>query len=202
MKGLHALWGDRVQFLDILIRQAHPGPGVPPYSNFEQKMRDAETWQREEAIPYPVLADELAGTVHQAYGGLADPSYLIDSDGFVSFYNLWTHAPTLHRAIEELLARNGRGVVRGGWDRKPHVAAAMTDGWRGLRRGLPQSLLEIETAMPASGIAPFLGYQLRPLLAPLTLRPTPLPSAAKVALAAAVAGAALALAARRHRTRR
>ena len=147
-------------------------------------MRDAEAWQREERISYPVVVDDLPGTVHQTYGALADPTYVIDADGYVSFYNLWTHGPTLHRALKALLAQGGRGVVRGGLDRTPHLAATITDGWRGLRRGLPQSLLEIEAAMPTSGIVPFLGYQIRPVLAPLTLRTKPLPVGAKIALAA------------------
>src|SRR4051812_43352378 len=118
MKKLHEIWGSQVQFIDILVRQAHPGPGAQPYRDFQQKMRDAEAWVREEGLVYPVLVDDLEGTVHQAYGGLADPSYLIDSDGRVAFYNMWTHAPTLHRAIGELIESEREGgtghVVREG----------------------------------------------------------------------------------------
>ena len=192
-----------MQFVDVLIRQAHPGPGAEPYRDFPQKLRDAERWKDEDGIPYTVAADDLEGTVHQTYGGLADPTYLIDSEGRVVFYNMWTHAPTLHRAIEELLAGGvpAGGVVLGGVDRTPHMAAAMTNGWKGLRRGLPQSLIDIETAFPTSGLMPLLGYQMRAVLAPVTLRAKPLPAAAKVALAVG-AGALLAgivLAARRRR---
>jgi hypothetical protein len=113
---------------------------------------------------------------------MADPTYLIDVDGRVALYNIWTHVPTLYRAIKALLWRGGRGVVNGGIDRVPHLLASMTDGWKGLRLGLPQSLIDLETALPGSGIAPWLGYQIRPILAPLTLREKPLPAAARVAL--------------------
>ncbi len=190
MKKLHARWGDRVRFVDVLIRQAHPGPKEPPYESFEQKRQDAERYKRDETIPWPVLVDDLEGTVHQAYGGLADPTYLIDADGRVAYYNMWTHAPNLNAAIEALLGQGGRGMVEGGIDHVMHLLPAMTDGWRGLRRGLPQSLIDIETALPGTGTGPWLGYQLRPLLAPVTLRSEPLSPAARGALtlgAAAVA---------------
>jgi len=170
--------------VDVLIRQAHPGPDAPPYDSLAEKLRDAERYRHEEGIPWPVLVDDLDGTVHQAYGGLADPSYLIDVDGRVAFYELWTHAPTLHRAIRELLARGGRGVVLGGIDRRPHLLPALTAGWRALERGLPQSYLDLETASPGAATVTWLFGKLRPVLAPLTLRATPLPRSARLALAA------------------
>jgi len=156
-----------------------------PYHSFEQKWRDAEEYKQEEAIPYPVLVDDLQGTAHQVYGGLADPTYLIDADGRVAFYNMWTHAPTLFGAIEELLNQGGRGVVKGGTHRTPHLLATVTDGWKGLRRGFPQSVIELETSAPGMASGPWLGYQIRPLLAPLTLRGEPLPAPVKFGLAVA-----------------
>jgi hypothetical protein len=189
-----------VQFVDVVIRQAHPGPDVPHYETFDEKMRDAERYKREEGIPWPVLVDDLAGTVHQVYGGLADPSYLIGSDMRVAYYNMWTHGPSLNEAIRALLARGGSGVVEDGISRWPHMGAAMTDGWRGLRRGLPQSFTDMMLAAPGSPVLPWVGYQFRPLLAPLTLRAKPLPPAVKVGLA--VGGALAAVCAARWLARR
>jgi hypothetical protein len=145
-------------------------------------MSDGVRYKEDEGIPYHVLVDDLMGTVHQVYGGLADPTYLIDADGRVSFYNMWTHAPTLHEAIEELFAHSGRGVVKGGTDRIPHLLSTIADGWHGLRRGLPQSAIELELSGPGMASGPFLGYQIRPLLAPIALRATPLPISAKIGL--------------------
>jgi hypothetical protein len=100
---------------------------------------------------------------------------------------MWTHAPTLHRAIVALVRQGGSGVVLGGIDRTPHMLAAMTDGWKGIRRGLPQSFIELEFAFPGVATGTWLGHQFRPLLAPLTLRSTPLPTPARIALAAGAA---------------
>lgn len=167
-----------------MIRQAHPGPSVPPYRDLAQKHDEARRFKEDERIPYPVLVDDLEGTVHQAYGGLADPTYLIDADGRVAFYNMWTHAPTLHEALEELFVQNGRGVVKGGTHRFPHAASTFANGWPGLRKGWPRSAVEAELSLPGAATGAWLGYQIRPLLAPLALRSRPLPPAAKLGLGA------------------
>jgi hypothetical protein len=176
-----------VHFVDILIRQAHPGPDVPPYGSFEQKWHDAWRYQQEESIPWTVLIDDLEGTTHQAYGGLADPAYLIDAQGCVAFYNMWTHVPTLHRAIVALLGQGGRGVVRRAIDSSPHLLPSIIDGWRGLRRGWPQSFIDLETAAPTLASGTWLGHRLRPLLAPLALRAKPLPGPVRLTLACGTA---------------
>ncbi len=113
-------------------------------------MHDAESYKREDNIAWTVLVDDLPGMTHQVYGGLADPTYIIDQEGRVAFYSMWTHAPTLHTSLEMLRAQGWRGVVGGGIDKTPHVAAAMTDGWNGLRRGLPQSLMRAGFMMQRS----------------------------------------------------
>ena len=170
-----------------MIRQAHPGPGVEAYRTFGQKRRDAESFSREDNWSYPVLIDDVEGSTHQVYGGLADPTYLIDADGRVSFYCMWTHAPTLHSALVELLRQNTRGVAMGGVHKRPHMAASITDGWRGLRRGLPRSFVELEVAAPTVATMTFAGHLAKPLLAPITLRSRPLPPTAKFGLVAAAA---------------
>lgn len=161
----------------------------------EQKLEDARAYQQCEAITWPVAVDDLAGTVHQVYGGLADPTYLIDAAGRVSYYNMWTYAPALHQALEALLERGGTGVVRGGLDRAVRPLPALSEGWRGLRRGLPDSIADLEKMSPGAGAIMRLGYRLGPALRPLSQRAAPVPAWAKWAL---VAGAVLLLGRRRR----
>ena len=72
-----------------------------------------------------MLIDDLAGTTHQTYGSLPDPVYVIDADGHVAFYGMWTHVPTLQQATEALLAQNGPGVPKAGdIDHVPHLFAS------------------------------------------------------------------------------
>lgn len=70
-----------MSFLDVLVRQAHPGQGAPRYTSFEQKMADAEAYRRDERLAWPVLVDDVDGSVHHAYGAVSNPSYLIGTHG-------------------------------------------------------------------------------------------------------------------------
>ncbi|MGV3724553.1 MAG: hypothetical protein ACO1SX_26965 [Actinomycetota bacterium] len=184
LKKLYDRWQGQVQFLDVIVRQAHPGPGAPAYESLEQKLEDARDYQHREAIPWAVTADDLDGSHHKTYGGLADPTYLIGADGRVSFYNMWTYAPSLNEALKELIANGGSGVVHGGIDRTPYLAPAMVHGWPGLEMGLPQSVIDMETAFPGTAVGSWFGYQLRPVLGGMTSRIEPLPTPLKVGLAA------------------
>ncbi len=145
------------------------------YHAYEQKMEDARRYRDAEEIPWRVLVDDLEGRVHQVYGGLSHPTYVVSSEGRMSFYNMWTHAPSLHKALDELTNPDGACVVRGGIDRKPHVMAYMVNGWPGLARGLPQSYFELEKTIPGMARSIRMGYKLKPMLAPIALRSKPLP---------------------------
>lgn len=190
---MYARWGRKVHFIDVIIRQAHPGPEVLPYGTFEEKLEDARFFKQRLAVPWLVLADDLEGTVHQVYGGLSDPAYLIGADGRVSHYNIWTNVSTLEAALSELESHGWEGIANGGVSAMPQVLAAATFGWPALRRGLPDSYIDLETAFPGLATTAWLGYRLRALLGPLASRSRPLPDTLRVTLSAAVAALGLAV---------
>ncbi len=98
-----------------MARQAHPGGERGGFGSYEEKLESAREFARLESIPWRVIVDDYEGTTHNTYSrAMADPTFLIDVDGRVAFYNMWTHVPTLKRALDELLARGGHGVVAGG----------------------------------------------------------------------------------------
>ena len=121
-----------------------------------------------------MLVDDYEGTTHRAYSqAMADPAFLLDTDGRVAFYNMWTHVPTLKTAIDALLAQEGRGVVRGGIARTPHLLASFVGGYRGPRRGGRRALLEYDLGGFGAGTLTFLGDKAKPLLAGFALRAAP-----------------------------
>lgn len=105
---------------------------------------------------------------------MADPVFVIDTAGHVSFYGMWTHPPTLRQALDGLLARGGQGVV-GGLDRTPHLLASFVDGYRGPRRGGRRAVLEYDLGAFGAGSLSFVGNKAKGFLAPVALRSTPLP---------------------------
>ncbi len=172
----------------MLVRQAHPGERRPAYSTYDQKLADAREFQQQEGLAWPVLVDDLAATVHQRYGSMSDPVYLIDAAGRVAFYGMWIDGPTLKRAIDQLLAQGGQGPpVAGGIDRRPHLLPAFVEGWRTLSRGGTRAVLDALLAFPIPAVFIPLGYLARPLLRPLVVRATPLPLAMRLAVWASMA---------------
>jgi hypothetical protein len=185
LKALSHDYRHVVQFVDIVVRQGHPGPGVPVYRRLEQKRRDAARFVRDESIPWLVAIDDLEGSVHAAYGLLPDPTDLIGTDGRVAFYSYWTHVPTLRTAVAALLRRGGAAVL--GEQRLPHPAAPLCAGWPAIARGLPQSGGDLDRAAPGSTAMLRVGEAVGAVAGPamLTSRPWSRP------LLAAVGGALL-----------
>jgi hypothetical protein len=202
MQELYRLYGEQVQFVEVLMRQAHPGERHGAYLSSEQKLQDGRDYVHEESLPWPVLIDDLACSVQRAYGGLAAAAYLIDSRGVVAFCGTWGQSPALRDALDDLLARGGTGTPAGkGTDRRPHLAAAIVAGRRGPARGGRQALFDLELGFPGGNVLMLVGGALRPLLAPLALRTTPIPPKERAALLGGVVGvgAALGLGVRRIR---
>ena len=173
-----------------MVRQAHPGERRGAYRSYEQKLADAREFREKEGIAWPVLADDLSGSVHRAYGSMSDPAYLLDAEGRVAFYGMWIDGPTLKRALDELLAQGGTGApVAGGIDRRPHMAPALVEGWRTMRRGGVRAVLDFVLAFPPVAALVLLGYLARSVLRPLVVRSTPLPLGARLAVWGGVAAA-------------
>ena len=194
MRELRRLYGEQVQFVEVLVRQAHPGELHGAYRSYADKLDDARAFEREEHPPWPVLIDDLAGTVQRAYGGLAAAVYLIDSRGAIAFCGTWGQSPALRQAIDELLSGDHpRASAAKAVDRRPHLAAAIVAGQRGPIRGGRQSLIDLELGFPGAMALMLMGRVARPALAPLALRTTPVPSSVRAALLAGlvVAGTAV-----------
>jgi hypothetical protein len=203
MRELHRLYGDGLRFVEIVVRQAHPGERHGAYRSFDRKAEEARAYAAEEHIPWSVAIDDVDATVQRAYGGLASAAYLIDARGTVAFCGTWGQSPALRLAIDELLARGGVGAPAGrGSDHRPHLAGAIVAGQRGPLRGGRRALVDLELGFPGANILMLLGRIGRPLLEPLAVRTTPLPVGARLGLLAGMAGIATAIALGLRRRRR
>jgi hypothetical protein len=166
MRELHRRYGQQVQFLEVLVRQAHPGERHGAYHSDEQKLADARAYRHEEQLPWPVLVDDLGGSMQRAYGGLAAAAYLLDTRGRVAFCGTWGQSPALRQAIDKLLERGGAGVPAGrGVDRRPHLGAAIVAGQGGPLRGGRRALVDLELGFPGALLLMSMGRVGRPLLA-------------------------------------
>jgi hypothetical protein len=116
-------YGDRVAFLVVYIREAHPEDGWVISMNRDQDIaiRDpASDAERQAvaascainlAIRMPVVVDELDDALARAYGGLPDRLYLIGKGGRVAYRGargpFGFQPADLEAAIEAELVRIG-----------------------------------------------------------------------------------------------
>jgi hypothetical protein len=111
LQQLHDRFGDRVAFVTLYVREAHPGERHPQAETFEQKLRFAREYRERDRIPWPVAVDSVTGDLHRALDGKPNAAYLMDTEGRVAFRSLWsnTRAP-LERTLETVVS--GRPLER------------------------------------------------------------------------------------------
>ena len=94
---MHRHYGDRVTFLAVYVREAHPIDGWRMTSNEKAGIKIKQPRERAERIAVadqcssaleitmPLLVDEQDDRVGHAYSGMPDRSYVIDRKGRVAY---------------------------------------------------------------------------------------------------------------------
>jgi len=121
LEPLNRLWelhGDRVEFVVVYIREAHPEDGWVVSMNREQNIRFQDPTSNKERhelaatcalrlrIRMPVLVDDIDDNIASAYGALPDRLYLVCRGGKIVYQGApgpWGFNPEeLAQAIEAL----------------------------------------------------------------------------------------------------
>jgi hypothetical protein len=127
--NLYRDFGDRVKFVSVYTREAHPGERYPHHESEEQKMRHARDWVQQDQMPWTVAVDALDGSTHRAYGPLPNSAHLIDRSGHVAFRALWAGQEGLLRdKLEELLKRDAAGAARVNLGQQENLMIPMIHG--------------------------------------------------------------------------
>jgi len=105
LKRLHRAFGDKVHFLTLYVREAHPGERYPQPSTFEQKREHARAYKTRDEIPWPIAVDDVDGSLHRRLDPKPNAVYIIDSNGVVAFRALWSNDERpLRDALKSLTA--------------------------------------------------------------------------------------------------
>jgi len=104
LKRLHARYGDRVTFITLNVREAHPAENVSQPRTYEQKVEHARRLKQQFEIPWIVASDDLDGTLHRALDTKPNAAYLMDINGRLVFRSLWAgDAHALGSALQSLV---------------------------------------------------------------------------------------------------
>ena len=129
-KKLQASYPD-VVFLVVYVREAHPGSRTNPHKSIEDKIARAKQTRADYGDDRETLVDDLAGSMHQAYGSFPNMAYVIDPDGRVVYRCDWAFAhliegvlknrPNLNPAERKQIITAAPWIMipvclKGGWD--------------------------------------------------------------------------------------
>ncbi|EHB56044.1 alkyl hydroperoxide reductase/ Thiol specific antioxidant/ Mal allergen [Mycolicibacterium rhodesiae JS60] len=107
LRELAHRYGDRVRFILINVREAHPGASTPQPQTGRQKAEHAARLKEHHRLPFEVAADDLDGTLHRAVGPRPSSAYLVDPSGRIIFRAQWSNVTP---AIEEAVAAAAAGL--------------------------------------------------------------------------------------------
>ncbi len=107
LRELAIKYGDRVRFILINVREAHPGASTPQPHTDHQKSEHASRLKERHRLPFEVATDDLDGTLHRAFGPRPSSAYLVDQSGRITFRAQWSNVTP---AIEEAVAAAAAGL--------------------------------------------------------------------------------------------
>jgi len=151
LKQLYSEFGDRVDFLIVYVRGAHPGDRYPQPHDLERKLQHAREYRDRDRIPWPVAVDDVEGTLHRALDAKPTAAYVMTADGRIAQRVLWSNdARGVRQALQAVLEGRPFGqrqvkmlAMMGGIGRmEPTLSSAGPTALRDLRReALPVYLL-------------------------------------------------------------
>lgn len=146
LKQLHSEFGDRIDFLTVYVREAHPGDRYPQPHDLQRKLQHAREYRDRDAIPWPVAVDDVEGTLHRALDGKPNAANVMSTDGRLAQRVLWSNDTRgVRRALCAVLDGQPHGqreskilaMMRGVGVMQPTLEAAGPTALQDLRRGAP-----------------------------------------------------------------
>ena len=87
---LHREFGDKIRFVLVQVREAHPGEYIPQPSSFEEKEAHARRLRDALGVVFTVAVDDLDGSFHLSLDPKPNAAYLVDTQGMILFRSMWS----------------------------------------------------------------------------------------------------------------
>jgi thiol-disulfide isomerase/thioredoxin len=106
VQDLYNEFGDRVNFIMLYVREAHPGENIDQAESMEEKLAYTQMLKDFYGIDWTVAADNIHGDLHRALDPKPNSAFLVGSDGTIMFRSLWAAD---YGALREALAATADG---------------------------------------------------------------------------------------------
>lgn len=128
LNGLYDTYKDRVQFVFVYTREAHPGSSIGPHQSLDEKRQRARELQAAENVRLPILVDTLDGAIHQRWTMMPNSTFLISRAGQVVAKSLLLDCSVLAETLAEHLAwdalDDGQTVIKKSYHERIHHCRA------------------------------------------------------------------------------
>lgn len=143
VQDLHDEFGERVKFIMLYVREAHPGENFTQSETMEDKLVAARALRELYGIEWTVAADNVDGDLHRALDPKPNAAFLTNSKGDILFRSLWAaDFEALHQALDDAAA--GRAMLNTQSNKLlAPVARAMGVVQAVMERGGPQAVSDL-----------------------------------------------------------
>lgn len=160
-------YGDRVAFALVYTREAHPGEHIGQPETLDEKTAHACLLTEVHDVDWPVLVDDLEGSVHRALDTKQNSVHIVDADGRLLFRALFAGKESVEKALESVAdGKPPRSSQFGGRLSGPMKSIGYIDETLSLAG--PRASREVLVAMPpmalmasVSRLLPFVPKDLR-----------------------------------------
>jgi hypothetical protein len=105
LNELHRHFGDRVGFVMVNVREAHPGAALPQPKTFAEKAAHAERLRDLHGFAFEVAVDDVDGALHRALSPKPNSAYVLSADATIRFRAHWANdTNALAAALEAVVA--------------------------------------------------------------------------------------------------
>ena len=106
LNELHRRFGDRVRFVMVNVREAHPGEAFPQPKTMDAKTAHATKLRGIYGFTFEIAVDDINGTLHRAMSPKPNSAYVLAPDGTILFRAQWANDTQALAAALEAVVRD------------------------------------------------------------------------------------------------
>ncbi len=104
LRSLYGEFSQRIEFVVVNVREAHPGEHLPQPLTLQKKLEHAKALADLYDVPWTVVSDDIDGHLHRSLDPKPNSAFLIDAKGLIVFRSLWASDFTALRQALDYVA--------------------------------------------------------------------------------------------------